>query len=88
MGGAALQPVVSRCCPSALLALVTATELGWVVGDITMGIENSDEVSYSLMMLRQKICENMVKYFKSQTKGKFLHRRCQEVAQGQIPQLV
>lgn len=42
-----------------------------------------EELSHSLMMLRQKICKNMARYFKSQTKGKFLYRTCQEVARGQ-----
>lgn len=82
--GTALQPMVSWCCSSVVPAPIKATEIGWVAGDVTMGTGNSEELSHSLMMLRQKICKNMARYFKSQTKGRFLHRRCQEVTRGQI----
>lgn len=65
-------------------APIMATEVGWVVSDVTVGRGNLEQLSHSPVMLRQKICKNMARYFKSQTKGRFLQRRCQEVARGQI----
>lgn len=37
VGGAALQPTVSQCCPPEVPVHVMATKLCWAVGDITMG---------------------------------------------------
>lgn len=45
-GGAALQPVVSQCCPSEVQAPVTTTELSWVV---TLLWEQETQESFQLI---------------------------------------